>query len=179
MSYMLYMGIGQGVTIRAAQLTGANMQDEAWFAIKSGSYLNLMLSIAVCVLFIFFTEPLIRLFSNDEKVIPLAVTLLYFGAAFQIVDSLQVAAIFGLRAYQDTASPPKYQLLAFWVFGLPLGVYLSFYDTVFQLNGAKGMWFAMIVSLFVVGVFLLRRLKVVAGDNLSLSNDFQSSERLS
>ena len=176
MSFMLYMGIGQGVTIRASQLVGAEKHVEAWYAIKSGSYLNLILSIFVCVLFIFFTEPLIRLFSDDEKVIPLAITLLYFGAAFQIVDSLQVAAIFGLRAYQDTASPPKYQFVAFWVFGLPLGVYLSFFDTRFHLTGAKGMWFAMIVSLLVVGVLLLRRLKVVAAENLS--DDFHSVEIL-
>ena len=167
MSYMFYMGIGQGVTIRAAQFMGAGQRAEAWYAIKAGSYLNLSLSIFVCLLFIFFTEPLIRLFSNDEEVIPLAIILLYYGAAFQIVDSLQVAAIFGLRAYQDTISPPKYQFLAFWVFGLPLGIYLSFFDTSFGLNGAKGMWFAMIVSLFVVGVLLLRRLKVVAAENLS------------
>lgn len=162
MSFMLYMGVGQGVTIRAAQLIGAGKRAQAWYAIKSGTYLNLVLSIFICVFFIFFTEPLVRLFSSDEKVIPLAITLLYFGAAFQIVDSLQVAAIFGLRAYQDTASPPKYQVIAFWVFGLPLGVYLAFNDTNLGLSGAKGMWFAMIVSLFVVGVFLLRRLLTVA-----------------
>ena len=176
MSYMFYMGIGQGVTIRAAQLMGAGQRPEAWYVIKAGSYLNLILSILVCALFIFFTEPLVRLFSSDEKVIPLAVILLYYGAAFQIVDSLQVAAIFGLRAYQDTVSPPKYQFLAFWVFGLPLGVYLSFFNTNLGFTGAKGMWFAMIVSLFVVGVLLLRRLKIVAAENLSA--DFHSAEIL-
>ncbi len=162
MSFMVYMGIGQGVTIRAAQLIGAEKRDEAWYAIKAGTYLNLALSVIVCFMFLFLTEPLIRLFSSDEKVIPLAVTLLYFGAAFQVVDSLQVAAIFGLRAYHDTASPPKYQLIAFWLFGLPLGIYLTFNDTTLGLDGAKGMWFSMIVSLFVVGVLLLIRLNRVA-----------------
>ena len=172
MSFMLYMGIGQGVTIRASQLQGAQKFNQAWYAIKTGTYLNLVLSILICLLFVFFTEPLIRLFSSDEKVIPLAVTLLYFGAAFQIVDSLQVAAIFGLRAYQDTASPPKYQLIAFWVFGLPSGIYLAFNDTTLGLDGAKGMWFAMIVSLFVVGAFLLLRLKKVAETQLGQKNKF-------
>jgi len=162
MSFMLYMGVGQGITIRASQLLGAGESVKARYAIKSGTYFNLALSVLVCVIFIVFPEFLVRLFSQDELLVPLAVVLLYFGAAFQVVDSLQVAAIFGLRAYQDTATPPKYQLLAFWVFGLPLGVYLAFNDTNLGLNGAKGMWFAMIVSLLVVGVLLLRRLQKVA-----------------
>ena len=162
MSFMLYMGIGQGITIRASQLLGAGEPEQAWYAIKSGTYFNLILSVLLCIVFVIFTEPLVRLFSKDDALIPLAVVLLYFGAAFQIVDSLQVAAMFGLRAYQDTATPPKYQFFAFWVFGLPLGVYLSFNDTLFGLNGAKGMWFAMVVSLLVVGILLLKRLKTVA-----------------
>lgn len=162
LSFMLYMGIGQGVTIRASQLLGAQQPDEAWYAIKAGTLLNLVISIFICMIFIVFTEPLIRLFSNDPSLIPLAVVLLYFGAAFQIVDSLQVAAIFALRAYHDTSSPPKYQFIAFCVFGLPIGVGLAFYGEKFGLGGAKGMWMAMVVSLFVVGVLLLRRLKAVA-----------------
>jgi len=162
LSFMIYMGIGQGITIRASQLMGAQETEKAWFAIKSGAFLNLLISVFVCLLFIFLTEPLIRLFSSDEKLIPLAITLLYFGAAFQIVDSLQVSAIFGLRAYHDTVSPPKFQFIAFWIFGIPIGAYLAFNDTMLGLSGAKGMWFAMIVSLLVVGVLLLIRLKEVA-----------------
>jgi len=140
MSFMVYMGIGQGITIRASQLLGANEHRQAWYAIKSGTYFNMILSMLICLIFIVFSDPLVRLFSHDDALVPLAIVLLYFGAAFQIVDSLQVAAMFGLRAYQDTSAPPKYQFLAFWVFGLPLGVYLAFNDMRFGLSGAKGMF---------------------------------------
>jgi len=110
------------------------------------------------VAYIVFTEPLIRLFTSDPEVIELAVVLLYFGAAFQIVDSLQVAMVCALRAYHDTSSPPKYQFVAFWVFGLPIGIGMSFYSWWPGLEGAKGMWFAMVISLALVGILLLRRL---------------------
>ena len=162
MSFMVYMGIGQSITIRASQLLGGNQSSQAWYSIKVGALFNLALSVLICIVFLLFTEPLVSLFSDDASLIPLAVVLLYFGAAFQIVDSLQVAAVFGLRAYQDTVSPPKYQFVAFWLVGLPVGIWLAFYGDDLGLAGAKGMWMAMVLSLFVAGVLLLRRLKTVA-----------------
>jgi len=158
LSFMLYTGLGQGVTIRASQFLGAGLPSQAWSTVKIGTLFNLAISVLFCISYIVFTEPLIRLFTSDPEVIKLAVVLLYFGAAFQIADCLQVAMVCALRAYHDTSSPPKYQLLAFWVFGLPIGVGLSFYGWWPGLEGAKGMWFAMVVSLSLVGLLLLRRL---------------------
>ena len=125
---------------------------------KAGTALNLMVACVFCLSFIFFTEPLIRLFSSDDEVIKLAVVLLYFGAAFQLADCLQVAAICGLRAYRDTRTPPKYQFIAFLLFGMPIGVGLSFYQWVPGLEGGKGMWFAMVLSLTIVGILLFFKL---------------------
>ena len=136
LSFMIYMGISQGITIRASQFLGANMPLSAWYTIKVGLRFNLLLAVCICVIFIYCNEALIRLFSDDESVIPLAVTLLYFGAAFQIADCLQVTAVHGLRAYHDTASPPRYQLIAFWVFGLPIGIGLAFTEWFDCLEGA-------------------------------------------
>jgi MATE family multidrug resistance protein len=158
LSFMLYVGIGQGVTIRASQFFGALSHDEARYTIKAGTIFNLMVSVVICVLFLLFNNQLIALFSSDPDVIALAVVLLYFGAVFQLADCLQVAAVCALRAYHDTASPPRYQFVAFLIFGLPIGIGLSFYNWLPGLAGAKGMWMAMVISLFLVGVLLLWRL---------------------
>lgn len=158
LSFMLYMGLGQGVTIRASQFLGARKPNDAWYTIKVGTIFNLMISSVICALFLIFNEFFIRLFSSDPEVIAVAVVLLYFGAAFQIADCLQVALICALRAYQDTSSPVKYQFVAFLIFGLPLGVGFTFYDLWPGLEGAKGMWFAMVVSLTLVGLSLTWRL---------------------
>ena len=168
LSFMIYMGISQGITIRASQFLGANMPLSAWYTIKVGLRFNLLLAVCICVIFIYCNEALIRLFSDDESVIPLAVTLLYFGAAFQIADCLQVTAVHGLRAYHDTASPPRYQLIAFWVFGLPIGIGLGFTEWFDGLEGAKGMWFAMVTSLTTVGLLLFWRLLSLSKQNLDL-----------
>lgn len=174
LSFMVYMGISQGVTIRASQFLGAQNPEAAWYTIKIGLIFNLFLALCICLLFIFFNESLIRLFSDDESVISLAVTLLYFGAAFQLADCLQVTAVHGLRAYHDTTSPPKYQLIAFWVFGLPIGIGLGFTDFISGLEGAKGMWLAMVTSLTVVGLLLFGRLMRLGKQDLVVNEKMVS-----
>jgi MATE family multidrug resistance protein len=161
MSFMLYMGLSQGVTIRAAQLLGAQQPTAAWYSAKSGTLFNVLVSCCMCIIFLLFNEQMVRLFSGDPEVIRAAVVLVYFGAAFQIADALQVAVIGALRAYHDTSSPPKYQFFAFWVVGLPLGVGLAFYDWWPGLEQARGLWLGMVGSLFLAGFLLLRRLIVM------------------
>ena len=158
MSFMLYMGIGQGVTIRASQLLGAGKLDDAWYSVKAGTLFNLMISVLFCCGYLLFTRSIVELFSSDAEVIQLAIVLLYFGAAFQIVDCIQIAVICALRAYHDTSSPPKYQLFSFWLIGVPLGIGLSFYHWWPGFEGAKGMWMGMVVSLTLVSCLLLWRL---------------------
>ena len=87
--------------------------------------------------------------------------LMYFGAAFQLADSLQIAIICALRAYHDTHTPPRYQFVAFWVVGLPIGIGLAFFNWWPGLEGAKGLWAGMVGSLFLVSFMLLRRLVVL------------------
>lgn len=158
LSFMLYVGLGQGVTIRASQFLGANKPDNAWYSVKVGTSFNLVIAVCMCVLYLSLTPQIVSLFTDDFAVAELAVVLLLFGAAFQIADCLQVAVICALRAYHDTTSPPKYQFVAFWVFGLPIGVGLAFYNWWPGLEGAKGLWMAMVLSLFTVGLLLWRRL---------------------
>lgn len=158
LSFMFYFGIGQGITIRASQYLGAQLPDKARYTIKIGSWLNLVLALMFCLLFLVLDQQIIMAFSSDPQVVKLSVVLLAFAAFFQIADALQVSMISALRAYQDTISPPKYQFFAFWVFGLPVGIGISFYAWMPSLVGAKGMWFAMVVSLFIVGLLLLKRL---------------------
>jgi MATE family multidrug resistance protein len=158
MSFMLYNGLAQGITIRSAQFLGAMRPERALYSVKSGIAFNLFIALLICLLFLIFAEQLVRLFSSDPAVIELAVVLLYFGAAFQIGDCLQVSVVYALRAYHDTVTPPKVMFIGFWLVGLPLGTWLAFNSQWSVLEGAKGLWFGMVGSLFLVGLLLLRQL---------------------
>ncbi len=158
-SFMLYTGLAQGVTIRASQFLGAVRPRRALYTVKVGISFNLIIATVVCASFLLFNRQIVVLFTSDPNVVALAVTLLYFGAAFQLGDSLQVAVVYALRAYQDTVSPPKIMFVGFFIVGLPLGVWLAFYAGVPALEASKGLWLGMVSSLFLVGFLLLRQLK--------------------
>ena len=98
------------------------------------------------------------LYTSDTAVIRLAAQLLLLGAAFQVVDCLQAATIAALRAYHDTVSAPKVQMFAYWLIGLPIAIGLGFYSELPGVSGPHGFWVAMIISLSISGLLLLRRL---------------------
>jgi MATE family multidrug resistance protein len=157
-SFMLYNGLAQGVTIRASQFLGADRGARAAYTVRAGISFNLLIAALVCVFFLLFNESIVTLFTSDPAVIAAAVVLLYFGAAFQLGDSLQVAVVFALRAYQDTVTPPKIMFFGFFMVGLPIGIWLAFFAGIDSLSAAKGLWFGMVSSLFLVGFLLLRKL---------------------
>jgi len=162
-SFMIYLGFAAGVTIRASQQLGAESYEGARYSVKVGTNFNVLLAFVLTFVFWVFRDPLVSLYSNDAEVIRLAAQLLLFGAAFQVVDCLQAATIAALRAYHDTVSAPKIQMFAYWLIGLPVAIWLGFYSELPGISGPYGFWVAMLVSLTISGLLLLRRLlKVLA-----------------
>ena len=157
-SFMIYLGFSAGVTIRASQQLGAKRYDGARYSVKVGTSFNVLLALLLSFVFWIFREPLVSLYSDDAEVVYLAAQLLLLGAAFQVVDCLQAATIAALRAYHDTISAPKIQMIAYWLIGLPIAIVLGFYSDLPGISGPHGFWIAMLVSLSISGLWLLRRL---------------------
>ncbi|MBQ78042.1 MAG: hypothetical protein CL692_05605, partial [Cellvibrionales bacterium] len=157
-SFMIYLGLGQGMTIRTSQQLGAGESEGALYSIKVGITLSMCLALLVTVCFLVWRHQLAGLYTQDTIVIDLAVKLLLFGAIFQLVDCLQAVSICALRAYHDTASPAKFQAVAYWFIGLPVGVLLGFYFDIPGLNDASAFWFAMLLSLTISSGLITRRL---------------------
>ena len=57
-----------------------------------------------------------------------------------------MGALGGLRGYKDTFVPMIYLIIAYWIFALPIGYYLTYYGIENPL-GAHGMWIGMIFGL--------------------------------
>jgi len=108
------------------------------------------LSSAISIL---FPELIVSIYTNDEVVAPLAVSLLFYAAIFQYSDGIQICAAGALRGYKDTRVPMFYTIISFWMVGMTLGYYLTF--TVAM--GPAGMWIGMIAGLSVAAVLMLGR----------------------
>jgi MATE family multidrug resistance protein len=80
--------------------------------------------------------------------------LLPLAGLFQVFDGLQVVALGLLRGLGDTRMPLLVNVVGFWCIGIPVSLWLGFG----QGYGAVGLWWGLVVGLFVVAAFLIARL---------------------
>ena len=85
---------------------------------------------------------------------PIAMYLLWFAIAYQLVDGWQVSAAGCLRGMQDTQAPMWITLMAYWVVAFPIGLYLARYT----IWGVAGVWLGLIIGLTIACVLLIGRL---------------------
>ncbi len=118
-----------GLSNAAATLVGQNLgakqperaEQSVW---RTGIY-NMLFLGSVGVLFIFFAEPLIRLFSKDPAVVPLG------AACLRIVSYGNIGYAYGMVMLQafngagDTVTPTYVYLFGFWMLEIPLAYWLA------------------------------------------------------
>ncbi|MGH7664887.1 MAG: MATE family efflux transporter [Gemmatimonadaceae bacterium] len=107
---------------------------------------------------VFLAAPglLARLYSVDPLIIALAVTLIPIAGVFQVFDGLQAVAGGVLRGVGDTRSPLVVNLLGFWLFGVPISIYLGFRTPA----GPAGLWWGFVAGLLAVSVILVARVRI-------------------
>lgn len=90
-----------------------------------------------------------------QEVIALTCHFLAIAAAFQIVDGVQAIGFGVLRGIDDTRVPVLFNLLGFWLLGMPLAWF-----AVFRLGQpADRLWWGLFLSLAVVAVALVARFR--------------------
>ena len=67
-----------------------------------------------------------------------------------------------LRGYKDTFMTMVFIIIAYWVFAIPFGYYLTYYG-INQPMGESGMWISMIVGLTIFATLISRRLNKISG----------------
>ena len=71
---------------------------------------------------------------------PVSATVLAGLALFQVFDGPQATLMGTLRGYKDTRAPMVIALVAYWLFGLPVGAVLCFGLWSIPGIGVHGMW---------------------------------------
>lgn len=145
--FMVPLAIGMTVTIRVGYCVGARKLAQARLSALTGMTLSLFFAVVISVLTILFRVPIAHIYNNDPQVVDLAAHLMWFLAAYQIVDALQMVGIGALRGYNDTRIISLICFAAYWIIGLPLGYILGRTDLVMPALGAKGFWIAYLFAL--------------------------------
>src|SRR5262249_468263 len=98
---------------------------------------------------------IVRLYTSDIAVIAVALTLIPYLAAFHVLDALQTAVGFVLRAHKRAVAPTVIYAATLWGVGLVGGYHLAFRGLWGSPWGVSGMWLMQSVGLGLAGLLLL------------------------
>ncbi|MBX2802722.1 MAG: MATE family efflux transporter [Myxococcales bacterium] len=152
LSFMTASGLSAAAATRVGNLVGAGA---AWQGAARAA-----LGMGVCAmactgsLFLLFPEVVGRAYNADPTVVALCAQVLPIGAFFGLFDGSQVVAFGILRGLGDTRTPTLFNLLGYWLLGLPLGAALAFWGGL----GLVGVWLGLALGLMVIATLLVVRI---------------------
>ena len=150
-TFMMPLGISSAAAVRVGSALGRGDPQGAaragWTALGLGA---MVMSCAAAALLL-IPHAIARLFTPEPEIIAAGVALLRVAAFFQLFDGLQVVATGALRGAGDTRTPMFCHFTGYWIIGLPLGVWLCFYQGL----GARGLWMGLSIGLILIGIVLV------------------------
>jgi MATE family multidrug resistance protein len=150
LAFMVPLGLASSGAVRVGHAFGARDPHRAvragWTALTTSSAIMLVIGLA----FFAWPVPLLRIFTDDPRVIDIGARLLAIAAAFQLFDGGQAVATGILRGIGDTRTPMITNVAGHWLLGLPIG-----YGLCFGLGwGVAGLWMGLSIGLVFVAVIL-------------------------
>ena len=163
--FMVPLSFGIGMITRIGQALGEGNPQRARFAAWVGVALSVGFSVLSALFILVLKWQIAAAYTSDPQVQQLCVQLLMFAALFQLSDATQVAASSAIRGYKVTRQPMLIQVLAFWVFALPVGYVLGRAPGWFPWSpaapmAAQGFWIGLVLGLTVAAVLLTWSLQV-------------------
>ena len=163
LTFMAAVGVTQACSVLVGQAIGAGDPAQARRSAGAGLLFVGGMMTFFGVTFLSVPGVLARIYSTDMVVVGLAATLIPVAGIFQVFDGLQAVASGVLRGVGDTLAPMVVNLVGFWLIGLPISLYFGFRAGF----GPLGLWWGMAAGLGAVSVFLLMRVRVRFGRDLT------------
>jgi MATE family multidrug resistance protein len=165
--FMVPLSFGIALITRVGQSLGEGNPRKARFVSWVGVAMSIAFGVASAAGIAVFRWEIARAYTSDPAVQQLCVQLLLFAALFQLSDATQVATSSAIRGYKVTRQPMVIQLVAFWVFSLPLGYVLGLAPAWFPWSprepmAAFGFWIGLVLGLTVAAVLLTIELQKLA-----------------
>jgi len=118
-----------GLSNAAATLVGQNLGAKQMLRAEQSVMLtakyNAIFMSFVMILFLFFANPIIRFFSQDESVVAFGVKALQIMGAGYIFYGIGMVMTQALNGAGDTRTPTIINFVCFWLFQIPLAYFLA------------------------------------------------------
>lgn len=156
--FMVPFSLGLAITVRVSHNLNAHGARAGLFAAKVGIVSSLFYALFSAALVLWLADRIPLIYTNNQQIIALAASLLFYAALYQFSDALQVACAGALRGYQDTRRPMLLTIIAYWLVGMPCGYVLGLTDLLGPARGPAGFWQGLIIGLSAAALFLSIRL---------------------
>ncbi len=144
-------GLSNAAATLVGQNLGAGNPDRAEATIwKVGAY-NMFYLVLVSLLFFFFNEELVGIFTNDKVVIAIGAEWLQILSYSFFVYGWWMVSVQAFNGAGDTKTPTKINLVFFWLIQIPLSYFLAIHLGWEQ----SGVFWGVFVSETSVGIFTL------------------------
>ncbi len=152
--FMIPMSLANALTIRVGLHFGEQDKVALFAAQKFGFMLATALTFVTMVFLYTLRAPIVAIYTSDLAVAGIAVQLVLFAVAYQLVDAWQICAAGCLRGVQETKTLMWIMLFVYWGVAFPLGFYWVRHTDM----GVAGIWLALVIGLSFACLLLVARL---------------------
>lgn len=118
-------GLSNAAATLVGQNLGAKQIERAQQSVMITAKYNVIFMSFVMVLFLFFSNPIIRFFSHDEAVIAYGARALQIIGTAYIFYGISMVMTQALNGAGDTRTPTLINLVGFWLIQIPLAYFLA------------------------------------------------------
>ncbi|KAF8582006.1 MATE efflux family protein [Ramaria rubella] len=144
----LPFGLSVSASARIGNLIGARKPMHARLSAHTAAFLSLCVGGLIMVGLLIGRNYFGYLFSDDMDVVRLVANIMPLVASFQVADGLANSCGGVLRGQGRQHLGAAFNLVAYYVLALPLGLALAFRFN----QGLSGLWIGQVVALFIVGI---------------------------
>ena len=123
------MFFANALTAFVGQNYGAKKMDRVKRGFKSTLIINASISVTITAIALFFSHPLLSIFTNDEQVISIGIRYFKIVSPFYIIFGMMFSFSGLYRGLGDTILPFYITLVALWIVRLPSGVFMAMHIT--------------------------------------------------
>ena len=149
-------GLSNAAATLVGQNLGANQPERAEQSVWRTGLYNVLFLGTVGVFFVIAAEPVIRLFTNDPAVLPLAVACLRILSYGNVGYAYGMVMLQAFNGAGDTVTPTIVNLFGFWLLEIPLAYVLA----IRAKFGTAGVYYSIVIAeaaIAAAGVLIFRR----------------------
>jgi putative MATE family efflux protein len=149
-------GLSNAAATLVGQNLGAKQPERAETSVWRTGFYNMAFLGIVGVVFVIFANPIVRLFTHDPLVIPLAASCLRILSYGNIGYAYGMVMLQAFNGAGDTVTPTIVNLFGFWFLEIPVAYGLSMHTSLH----ANGAYFAIVIAEVAIagaGIILFRQ----------------------